>query len=158
MAELPDTSPHTIEPDIRIPRYTVLSAADGAEALRAVAESTPDAMVLLRQEDIARPVPRDQITVGPLLVDFPGYRALWEGTDLALTVREFQVLSVLARGCGTVITRKQLMAQVWGYEFVADTNIVDVFVCYLRRKLESDGRPRVLHTMRGIGFVLRAPE
>ncbi|MDX5311171.1 MAG: winged helix-turn-helix domain-containing protein, partial [Rhodococcus sp. (in: high G+C Gram-positive bacteria)] len=60
-----------------------------------------------------------------------------------------------ARNAGIVLSRDRLLALVWGYDFDADTNVVDVFVGYLRRKLEAGGRPRLLHTVRGVGFVLR---
>ncbi|MBF6481977.1 winged helix-turn-helix domain-containing protein, partial [Nocardia cyriacigeorgica] len=53
---------------------------------------------------------------------------------------------------------ERLLELVWGYDFAADTNVVDVFVGYLRRKLEVEGTPRLLHTIRGVGFVLRAPK
>ena len=55
-----------------------------------------------------------------------------------------------------VLTRAQLLTTVWGYDFEVDSNVVDVFVGYLRRKLEAGGEPRLLHTVRGVGFVLRA--
>ena len=55
-----------------------------------------------------------------------------------------------------VLTRQQLLEQVWGYTFDVQTNVVDVFVGYLRRKLEGGGEPRVLHTVRGVGWALRA--
>ena len=54
-----------------------------------------------------------------------------------------------------MLSREQLLEQVWGYTFDVDTNVVDVFVGYLRRKLEDDGEPRILHTVRGVGWVLR---
>ncbi len=54
-----------------------------------------------------------------------------------------------------MLSRRQLLEQVWGYDWEADGNVVDVFVGYLRRKLEADGRPRILQTVRGVGFVLR---
>ena len=54
------------------------------------------------------------------------------------------------------LERRRLHEEVWGYTFDPDTNVVDVFVGYLRRKLEADGEPRVLHTVRGVGFVLRS--
>ena len=54
-----------------------------------------------------------------------------------------------------VLSRAQLLELVWGYDFAADTNVVDVFIGYLRRKLEAGGAPRLLHTVRGVGFVLR---
>ncbi len=54
-----------------------------------------------------------------------------------------------------MIAREQLHEEVWGYDFDPKTNVADVFVGYLRRKLEAGGEPRVLHTVRGVGFVLR---
>ncbi|RRQ28164.1 response regulator transcription factor [Rhodococcus sp. Eu-32] len=96
-----------------------------------------------------------EIVVGPLSVDIPGYRAHSQGRELDLTKREFELLAVLARNKGVVLTRERLLELVWGYDFVADTNVVDVFVGYLRRKMEVEGAYRVLHTVRGVGFVLR---
>ena len=69
----------------------------------------------------------------------------------------FELLEVLARNVGIVLSRERLLELVWGYDFVADTNVVDVFVGYLRRKFETEGQPRILHTVRGVGFVLRDP-
>jgi DNA-binding response OmpR family regulator len=77
------------------------------------------------------------------------------GEALELTRREFDLLEALARHAGLVLTRSQLLEQVWGYDWEADGNVVDVFVGYLRRKLEAGGRPRILQTVRGVGFVLR---
>jgi len=62
---------------------------------------------------------------------------------------------VLAQHATVVLSRQRLLELVWGYDFEVDTNVVDVFVGYLRRKLESDATPRLLHTVRGVGFVLR---
>ena len=64
-------------------------------------------------------------------------------------------LAVLAEHKTAVLSRAQLLELVWGYDFAADTNVVDVFIGYLRRKLEANGAPRLLHTVRGVGFVLR---
>jgi two-component system response regulator PrrA len=64
---------------------------------------------------------------------------------------------VLARNAGIVLTRDRLLDLVWGYDFEVRTDAVDTFVSYLRRKLEAGGRPRMLHTVRGVGFVLREP-
>ena len=73
-----------------------------------------------------------------------------------LTKREFDLLAVLADNAGVVLTRQRLLELVWGYDFDVDTNVADVFISYLRRKLERDDRPRVIHTVRGIGYVLRS--
>lgn len=86
----------------------------------------------------------------------PGTRvARLDGAPLTLTRREFGLLEVLARNAGLVLTRDQLLERVWGYDFDVRTDAVDTFISYLRRKLEAGSRPRILHTVRGVGFVLR---
>ncbi|WP_072751543.1 response regulator transcription factor [Rhodococcus maanshanensis] len=104
---------------------------------------------------VAAAPPQGAITVGPLTVDLLGRRANEGDREIELTKREFELLAILARNSGVVLSRERLLELVWGYDFVADTNVVDVFVGYLRRKLESNGSPRLLHTVRGVGFVLR---
>ncbi|MFD3507430.1 response regulator transcription factor [Nocardia sp. NPDC058666] len=111
--------------------------------------------LLRRRTDTPDPVAPGALTLGPLMIDVAGYRALLHGREIELTKREFELLSTLARNAGVVLTRERLLELVWGYDFIADTNVVDVFVGYLRRKLEIDDTPRILHTIRGVGFVLR---
>jgi len=101
-------------------------------------------------------VEREVFTAGDLRVDLGRREAARGGEPLALTRREFELLACLVQHAGIVLTRAQLLERVWGYDWEADSNVVDVFVGYLRRKLEAGGRPRVLHTVRGVGFVLRA--
>src|SRR4051795_10994717 len=76
---------------------------------------------------------------------------------LELTSREFELLEYLMRNERLVVTREALLEQVWGYRVLVETNTVDVFISNLRRKLEAGGEARVLHTVRGSGYVLRAP-
>jgi two-component system response regulator MprA len=76
---------------------------------------------------------------------------------LELTAREFELLEYLMRNERLVVSRQQLLEDVWQYYALAETNTIDVFVSTLRRKLEVGGEPRVLHTVRGAGYVLRAP-
>ncbi|TSD96638.1 response regulator transcription factor [Skermania sp. ID1734] len=215
----------SVERGLRLSGFSVITAADGAAALRSVASDAPDAVVLdinmpvldgvgvvtalramgndvpicvlsarnsvddriagleagaddylvkpfvlaelvarirallrRRAEPAPQPPSQSGITVGALEVDLPGHRALLDGHEIELTKREFELLSTLARNAGVVLSRERLLELVWGYDFVADTNVVDVFVGYLRRKLEVDGHPRLLHTIRGVGFVLREPK
>jgi len=75
--------------------------------------------------------------------------------ELDLTRREFELLQLFLRHPGEILDRARLHEEVWGYTFDPGTNVADVFVGYVRRKLEQDGEPRVLHTVRGVGFVLR---
>ncbi|MFD1810742.1 response regulator transcription factor [Rhodococcus gannanensis] len=114
---------------------------------------------MLRRRATPAPTPPSHGTtaVGALDVDLPGRRATIDGHEVELTKREFELLAVLVRNQGVVLSRERLLELVWGYDFVADTNVVDVFVGYLRRKLEAHGHPRILQTVRGVGFVLRDP-
>ncbi|MFC5906558.1 response regulator transcription factor [Streptacidiphilus monticola] len=99
-----------------------------------------------------------RLTVGGLVVDADAHAVTYLGAPVQLTRREFALLEVLARNAGLVLTRDQLLDRVWGYDFEVRTDVVDTFVSYLRRKLEADGRPRLVHTVRGVGFVLRAAD
>nr|WP_084523034.1 response regulator transcription factor [Nocardia inohanensis] len=97
----------------------------------------------------------DRTVVGPLTIHPGARRAYLDGAPLDLTKREFDLLVALASAPGQVLSRAQLLDRVWGYDFETQTKVVDVFVSYLRRKLEESGRPRLVHTVRGVGFVLR---
>jgi DNA-binding response OmpR family regulator len=77
------------------------------------------------------------------------------GRELDLTAREFELLEHLMRNERLVVSRQVLLDEVWDYHPYAETNTIDVFVSNLRRKLEEGGEPRVLHTVRGAGYVLR---
>ncbi|HEX5142361.1 MAG TPA: response regulator transcription factor [Mycobacterium sp.] len=98
----------------------------------------------------------DAITVGPLTIDTARRLVFVEGERVDLTKREFDLLAALAENNGVVLSRQRLLELVWGYDFDVDTNVADVFISYVRRKLEREGVPRVIHTVRGIGYVLRA--
>lgn len=95
------------------------------------------------------------LIVSDLVVEPDRRMASRGGRDLELTAREFDLLLALARQPGQVLTRAQLLEQVWGYTWDVDSNVVDVFVGYLRRKLEANDESRILHTVRGAGFKLR---
>ena len=120
-----------------------------------LAELVARVKALLRRRGSVATFSSETIQVGPLEVDIPGRRARVNGVDVDLTKREFDLLAVLAEHKTAVLSRAQLLELVWGYDFAADTNVVDVFIGYLRRKLEAGGAPRLLHTVRGVGFVLR---
>ncbi|MCI3243202.1 response regulator transcription factor [Streptomyces spinosisporus] len=102
-----------------------------------------------------RPPAGEVLRVAGLVIDPAARTAERDGRPLELTRREFELLEVLARNTGLVLTRDQLLERVWGYDFDVRTDAVDTFVSYLRRKLEAGGRPRLVHTVRGVGFVLR---
>jgi DNA-binding response OmpR family regulator len=87
----------------------------------------------------------------------PDTREVFRGERrIDLTTREFELLEYLMRNERLVVSRETLLDDVWGYAPLAETNTVDVFISNLRRKLESGGEPRILHTVRGAGYVIRA--
>jgi DNA-binding response OmpR family regulator len=101
------------------------------------------------------PSPAGRLEVGELVLD-PNARSATRGDrDLGLTGREFALLEHFMRHPGDVLSRRSLHEEVWGYTFDPGTNVADVFVGYLRRKLEAGGEPRILHTVRSVGFVLQ---
>ena len=77
------------------------------------------------------------------------------GSQLRLTRTEFAILELFLRHPRQVLTRSVLFEQVWGFDFGNSSNSLDVYLGYLRKKLESDGGSRLLHTVRGVGYVLR---
>ncbi len=95
------------------------------------------------------------LVVGDLRLNPATREAVRGERELELTAREFELLEHLMRNERIVVSRQALLDEVWGYHPFAETNTVDVFISNLRRKLEQDGEPRVLHTIRGAGYVLR---
>jgi DNA-binding response OmpR family regulator len=79
------------------------------------------------------------------------------GVPIELTRREFDLLEFLMRHPGQALERGTLLSEVWGYDFLGGSNVVDVYVRYLRRKIESPEGPRLIDTVRGIGYALRPP-
>jgi DNA-binding response OmpR family regulator len=119
----------------------------------AIAELAARLHALLRRRGDDDGAPR---TIGDVVVDPRRHMATRGGRELDLTRREFELLETFVRHPGQVLSRDQLLELVWGYATAVETNVVDVFVGYLRRKLETGGEPRILHTIRGVGWALRA--
>jgi DNA-binding response OmpR family regulator len=95
------------------------------------------------------------MVVGDLRLNPDTREVFRDERQLDLTAREFELLEYLMRNARIVVSRQALLDEVWGYHPFAETNTVDVFISNLRRKLEEGGEPRVLHTMRGAGYVIR---
>jgi DNA-binding response OmpR family regulator len=95
------------------------------------------------------------LTAGPLTLDADRYTAAWDGHPIELTHREFTLLKVLMENQGIVMSRNSLMERVWGYDYMGETNIVDVYVRYLRGKIDDVYGVKLIHTVRGVGYVLR---
>jgi two-component system, OmpR family, response regulator MprA len=96
------------------------------------------------------------VVVGDLALNPDTHEVSRGGREIDLTQREFELLEYLMRNERIVVPRQRLLEEVWGYDPFATTNTIEVFVSNLRRKLESGGEARLLHTIRGAGYVLRA--
>jgi len=97
------------------------------------------------------------LTVGDLRLNPDSHEVARGERQIELTNREFELLEFLMRNERLVVSRERLLEEVWGYDPLAMTNTIDVFISNLRRKLEAGGEPRVLHTKRGAGYVVKAP-
>ena len=145
----------------------VLTARDGVESrVEGLDAGADDYLVkpFERQELLARlrallrrRPPRGQATlaISDLKLNPDTHEVTRSGRPIDLTQREFELLEYLMRNERIVISRQRLLDEVWGYDPFSMTNTIEVFVSNLRRKLEAGGEPRLLHTIRGAGYVLR---
>ena len=100
------------------------------------------------------PVLADQITVADLIRDLPKHRALRGGRKINLSHKEFCLLELLARRQGEVLPRSLIASQVWDMNFDSDTNVIDVAIRRLRSKIDEGFEPKLIHTVRGMGYKL----
>lgn len=99
-----------------------------------------------------------RVEIGDLVIDTAG-RVVRRGTrDIELTAREYAILEVLAARPGRIVTREEIEERVYDFTSERGSNVVDVYIGYLRRKLEQDGDSRLIHTRRGLGYVLAVAE
>lgn len=99
----------------------------------------------------------DVFQVGPYTLDLRSRLVTGPGGPIELTRTEFSILELLMRNADIVLPRSLMYERIWGYDFGDSSRSLDVHVGYLRRKLEADGTPRIIDTVRGVGFVLRTP-
>jgi len=97
----------------------------------------------------------EQLKYGGVSMDIKAHTVHFNGTEILLTKREFDLLEYLLRHQNIVVTRDKLLDQVWGYDYAGDTNVVDVYIRYLRAKIDDPFHVHLIHTVRGVGYVLR---
>lgn len=96
-----------------------------------------------------------EVNIGPLSINILTREVKLEGKIIELTKKEYQLLEYLANNKGIVLTRDQLIEHVWGYDFVGDTNVLDVYIKYLRNKIDYECDIKLIQTVRGVGYVLK---
>jgi DNA-binding response OmpR family regulator len=119
-------------------------------------ELTARLEVMIRRHSI--PQRETMLRVGDLQIDLLTREVRRAGRILDLLPREYRLLEYLMRHAGRVVTRTMLFEEVWSYHYDPQTNVIDVHMGRLRRKLEEGGLPQMIHTVRGSGYVLRAAE
>jgi len=95
------------------------------------------------------------LTCGPLVMDVARHQVSCCGQEVELTGREFDVLKLLLENQQIVLSRETFLTKVWGYDYMGETNVVDVYIRYLRSKLDDAFDLELIHTVRGVGYVLR---
>ncbi len=95
------------------------------------------------------------LTFADLVLDTSTRQATRQGRIISLTAKEYDLLEIFLRHPRQVLTREVIFDRVWGYDFGGESNVLDVYIRYLRQKLEGEGETRLLHTVRGVGYVLR---
>ena len=99
-----------------------------------------------------------QLRYGPITLDSRDQRVTVDGSPLDLTATEYRLLQYLLRRVGSIVSREQLAEHVWGAEYDPDSNVVEVYVSYLRRKLQGTAGEGLIRTVRGLGYTLSAAE
>jgi two-component system, OmpR family, response regulator NblR len=97
----------------------------------------------------------EQLRFGDLVLDIASRRAIHNGRSIDLTMKEFELLKFLMEHPREVLTREQILENVWGYDFMGESNVIEVYIRYLRLKIEDESHKRLIQTVRGVGYVLR---
>jgi DNA-binding response OmpR family regulator len=97
----------------------------------------------------------EQLRFGELILDLTTRRMLVNGQEIELTMKEFELLKYFMSHPREVLTREDILENVWGENFLGESNVIEVYIRYLRLKMESPGQKRFIHTVRGVGYVLR---
>ena len=108
-------------------------------------------MVIEAQSGIERQPVRQALAE----IDIAGRNVYVDGKKAEMTPKEYELLFYLTENAGIAVSREKLLTDVWGYDYAGDTNVVDVYIRYLRKKIDDGHERKLIHTVRGMGYVLR---
>jgi DNA-binding response OmpR family regulator len=130
---------------LRYEGWEVATAGSGLDAVRVARETRPGATTARNDS---------QLVVGDLVMDEDSHEVTRGGVEIQLTATEFELLRFLMRNPRRVLSKAQILDRVWNYDFGGQANVVELYISYLRKKIDANRSP-MIHTMRGAGYVLK---
>lgn len=111
--------------------------------------------VALNRKNASTPTKKELLEIGDLKLNLTSHSAFYKDEELVLTKKEYELLEYMIRNKNMVLTREQLLNNVWDYEYFGDTNVVDVYIRYLRQKIDEKYGLRLISTVRGVGYIIK---
>ncbi|MGL5314986.1 MAG: response regulator transcription factor [Peptostreptococcaceae bacterium] len=112
-------------------------------------------VALKRKQNSMPKVKNEILRVGKLAIDEKKYAVTYDNENVELTKKEFDLLKYLLDNKGIVVTRDNILQKIWGYDYIGDTNVVDVYIRYLRSKIDNKFNDKLIHTVRGVGYQIK---
>ena len=112
-------------------------------------------VAIKRKQNSTPIIKREVVTVGNLVVDEKRHIVDYNNENIELTKKEFDLLKYLIDNKNMVVTRDNILEKIWGYEYIGDTNVVDVYIRYLRSKIDNKFNIKLIHTVRGVGYQIK---
>ena len=114
--------------------------------------------VALKRKDRGILNDKNMLKSGKLILFKDEYRITFDGKEISLSKKEFELLKYLMENKGIVLSREKILDRVWGYDYYGDTNVTDVYIRYLRSKIDQQFKVRFIHTVRGVGYIFKDGE
>lgn len=111
--------------------------------------------VALNRKKQSKETKLEKLQIGDLVLNLTSHSAYYKDDELILTKKEYELLEYMMRNKNVVLTREQLLNHVWDYEYFGDTNVVDVYIRYLRQKIDEKYAIRLVSTVRGVGYIIK---
>lgn len=111
--------------------------------------------VALKRKGVQKSTTSSVLQIGDLTVDLEKYNATYKDEEIELTKREFDLLVYLVENKNIALSREKIVETVWGYDYLGDTNVVDVYIRYLRSKIDDRFNLKLIHTVRGVGYIIK---
>lgn len=112
-------------------------------------------VALKRKGSFKETASKNLLKINELVVDLEKYTANFKGEEIELTKREFDLLTYLLENKNIALSRERIVETVWGYDYFGDTNVVDVYIRYLRSKIDDRYNIKLIHTVRGVGYIIK---